>query len=43
MLSSYTSYHVSFNRDFGSITSLFFDHTPNIGVSENNGVKLPKL
>jgi hypothetical protein len=26
----------------GSITSLFFDHTPNIDVLENNGVTLLK-
>jgi hypothetical protein len=38
VLSSYTSSHVSFVRDFNSITPLFSDHTPNIDVTENNGV-----
>jgi hypothetical protein len=42
VLSSYTSSHVSFVCDFDSITPLFSDHTPNIGVTENNGVTLPK-
>jgi hypothetical protein len=42
VLSSCTSSHVSPVRDFNSITSLFFDHTPNIGVAENNRVMLPK-
>jgi hypothetical protein len=42
VFSGYTSSHVSSVRDFGSITSLFFDHTPNIGVLENNGITLPK-
>jgi hypothetical protein len=38
VLSSYTSSHVSSIRDFNSITPLFSDHTPNIDVTENNGV-----
>jgi hypothetical protein len=43
VLSSYTSSHVSSVRDFDSITLLSSDHTPNIGVTENNGVTLSKL
>jgi hypothetical protein len=42
MLSCYTSSHVSSVRDFSSITPLFFDHTSNIGVMDNNGDTLPK-
>jgi hypothetical protein len=42
MLSGYTGSHVSSVCDFGSITLLFSDHTPNINVSENNGVTLSK-
>jgi hypothetical protein len=42
VLSRYTSSHVSFIHDFGSITLLFSDHMPNIGVTENNGVTLSK-
>jgi hypothetical protein len=42
MLSGYTASHVSSARDFGSITPQFSDHTPNISVSENNGVMLEK-
>jgi hypothetical protein len=30
-------------HNFGSITVLFFDHTSDIGVTENNGVTLSKL
>jgi hypothetical protein len=33
---------VSSVRDFGSITLLFFEHTPDTGVSENNRVMLLK-
>jgi hypothetical protein len=33
---------VSSVRDFGSITPLFFEHTPDTGVPENNMVKLSK-
>jgi hypothetical protein len=29
-------------RNFGSITPLFFDYTPDIGVTENNRVMLSK-
>jgi hypothetical protein len=42
VLSSYTSSHVSSVHDFGSITPLFFDHMPNIGVMENNRITLLK-
>jgi hypothetical protein len=42
VLSGYTSSHVSSVHDFSSITLLFSDHTPNIDVTENNGVMLPK-
>jgi hypothetical protein len=42
VLSSYTSSHVFFVYDFASIILLFFDHTSNIGVVENNGVTLLK-
>jgi hypothetical protein len=38
VVSSYTGSHVYFIRDFGSITPLFSDHTPNIDVTENNGL-----
>jgi hypothetical protein len=34
--------HVPSIRNFSSITSLFSDHTPGIGVTENNGVTLSK-
>jgi hypothetical protein len=34
--------HVSSVRNFDSITSLFSDHTPDIGVMKNNGVTLSK-
>jgi hypothetical protein len=33
---------VPFVHDFGSITPLFSDHTPNTGVPENNKVTLSK-
>jgi hypothetical protein len=42
VLSGYTDSHVSSIHDFDSITPLFSDHTPNIGVPENNGVMLLK-
>jgi hypothetical protein len=42
VLSGYTDSHISSIHDFGSITPLFSDHTPNIGVWENNGITLPK-
>jgi hypothetical protein len=42
VLSGYTGSHVSFVREFGSITPLFSDHTPNIAVLENNGLMLLK-
>jgi hypothetical protein len=42
VLSSYTSSHVSFVRDFSNITMLFSDHMANIDVTENNGVMLLK-
>jgi hypothetical protein len=42
VLSSYTSSHVPFIRNFGSITPLFSDHMPNIGLMDNNGVTLLK-
>jgi hypothetical protein len=32
--------YVSSVHDFGSITPLFSDHMPDIGVTENNGVML---
>jgi hypothetical protein len=34
--------HVSSICNFGSITPLFSDHMPNIGVTESNGVTLSK-
>jgi hypothetical protein len=43
VLSCYTSSHVFFVCDFDSITSLFSDHTVNIGVTEKNEVTLSKL
>jgi hypothetical protein len=42
VLFGYTGSHVSSVRDFGSITPLFSDHTPNISVPENNRVTLPQ-
>jgi hypothetical protein len=33
---------VPFIHNFGSITLLFSDHKPDIGVTENNGVMLLK-
>jgi hypothetical protein len=42
VLSGYNGSHVSSIHDFSTITLLFFHHTPNIGVPENNGVTLPK-
>jgi hypothetical protein len=42
VLSGYTGSHVSFIRDFSSITLLLFDHTPNISVPKNNGATLQK-
>jgi hypothetical protein len=34
--------HVPSVHNFDSTTLLFFDYTPNIGVTENNGVTLLK-
>jgi hypothetical protein len=42
VLSSYSSSHVSFIRDFASITPLFSEQTSNIDVTENNRVTLLK-
>jgi hypothetical protein len=42
VLSSYISSHVSSVHDFDIITTLFYDHIPNIDVTENNGVTLSK-